>query len=211
MTGPDTGTSGGDRSGSGPAVRRLNHAVLFVRDSGAAARFYCEHLGFSVVHEIAGRAAFLRARGSSNDHDLGLFAMGPGASARDPRAVGLYHLAWQVDTIDELADLRFAAVLFPVTLLRVAMQAMHAALAVIADAATGPLDLLVTDIVMPDMGGRALTAQLRDSLPHLRTLFMSGYTGEAAVLTAVQDAQVAFIQKPFTPSELARKVRAVLD
>ena len=85
------------------------------------------------------------------------------------------------------------------------------ALAVIADAATGPLDLLVTDIVMPDMGGRALTAQLRDSLPHLRTLFMSGYTGEAAVLTAVQDAQVAFIQKPFTPSELARKVRAVLD
>ena len=106
MTGSDPGTSNGDRTGAGPAVRRLNHAVLFVRDSGAAARFYCEHLGFSVVHEIAGRAAFLRARGSSNDHDLGLFAMGPGASDRDPRAVGLYHLAWQVDTIDELADLR---------------------------------------------------------------------------------------------------------
>lgn len=87
------------------AVHRLNHAVLFVVDAGRAKRFYCDVLGFDVAHEIPGRAVFLRAKGSSNDHDLGLFAVGEEAPRRDPRAVGLYHLAWQVDTIDELAAL----------------------------------------------------------------------------------------------------------
>ncbi|MCC6435259.1 MAG: VOC family protein [Acidimicrobiales bacterium] len=85
------------------AVHRLNHAVLFVVDAERAKRFYCDVLGFDVAHEIPQRAVFLRARGSSNDHDLGLFALGDQAAPRDPRAVGLYHLAWQVDTIDELA------------------------------------------------------------------------------------------------------------
>jgi len=88
------------------AVRRLNHAVLFVADAERAARFYCDALGFSVTHSLGNRAAFLRAAGTSNDHDLGLFALGPDAPARNPRAVGLYHLAWQVDTIDELAELQ---------------------------------------------------------------------------------------------------------
>lgn len=87
------------------AVHRLNHAVLFVVDAERAKRFYCDALGFEVANEIAGRAVFLRARGSSNDHDLGLFGMGDQAQPRNPRAVGLYHLAWQVDTIDELAAL----------------------------------------------------------------------------------------------------------
>jgi catechol-2,3-dioxygenase len=88
------------------AVHRLNHAVLYVRDVGRAADFYRDQLGFAVVHELASRAAFLRARGSTNDHDLGLFALGPDAEPRNPRAVGLYHLAWQVDTIDQLAALQ---------------------------------------------------------------------------------------------------------
>ncbi|MGD9752637.1 MAG: VOC family protein [Acidimicrobiia bacterium] len=87
------------------AVHRLNHAVLFVADAERAKRFYCELLGFVPVHEIAGKAAFLRAAGSTNDHDLGLFAVGPQAPPRNPGGIGLYHLAWQVDTIDELAVL----------------------------------------------------------------------------------------------------------
>ena len=85
-------------------VRRLNHAVLYVRDSARTAAFYCDALGFEIVHEFPG-AAFLRSSGSPNDHDLGLFSIGPDAPAR-PRGLGLYHLAWQVDAITDLAEIR---------------------------------------------------------------------------------------------------------
>jgi catechol-2,3-dioxygenase len=86
------------------AVHRLNHAVLYVRDVEASVAFYCELLGFSVVNEFKG-AAFLRANESLNDHDLGLFQVGqrPSAAQGTP---GLYHLAWQVDTVEELIELR---------------------------------------------------------------------------------------------------------
>ena len=85
-------------------IQRLNHAVLYVRDLGRSLDFYQGVLGFKVVLEIAGRAAFLQAAGSSNDHDLGLFAMGAGAgpSAAGVSTVGMYHLAWEVDTLAEL-------------------------------------------------------------------------------------------------------------
>jgi catechol-2,3-dioxygenase len=88
-------------------VRRLNHAVLWVRDATRSAEFYTENLGFTVkVSAMDGRAVFLRAAGSTNDHDLGLFSKGPGAPAPAEASTGLYHLAWQVDTIEELARLR---------------------------------------------------------------------------------------------------------
>ena len=90
------------------AVRRLNHAVLYVHDLASAVAFYTETLGFEVRSEMAGRAAFLRAPGSANDHDLGLFALDGGAPIpRDaaPR-VGLYHLAWEVGTLSELEEMR---------------------------------------------------------------------------------------------------------
>lgn len=88
-------------------VRRLNHAVLYVRDVDRSVAFYRDLLGFRVVSEVPGRAAFLQAAASTNDHDLGLFAVG--ASAGPSRAgsgsVGLYHLAWEVDTLAELSRL----------------------------------------------------------------------------------------------------------
>jgi catechol-2,3-dioxygenase len=90
------------------AVRRLNHAVLYVHDLAAAIGFYTETLGLEVRSEMAGRAAFLRAPGSANDHDLGLFALdGSAAIPGDagPR-VGLYHLAWEVGTLAELDEVR---------------------------------------------------------------------------------------------------------
>lgn len=88
------------------AIRRLNHAVLWVRDAAASARFYVDVLGFRPVFEMAGeRAVFLRADGSENDHDLGLFTVGA-REAAPPQSPGLYHLAWQVHTIEELVDLR---------------------------------------------------------------------------------------------------------
>jgi len=85
-------------------VQRLNHAVLYVRDVDRSVRFYAEALGFRVVHEMPGRAAFLQAEASTNDHDLGLFALGTGAggSQAGRSTVGLYHLAWEVDTLAEL-------------------------------------------------------------------------------------------------------------
>ncbi|HEY2489077.1 MAG TPA: VOC family protein [Streptosporangiaceae bacterium] len=87
------------------SVRRLNHAVLYVSDLARAVEFYRETLGFEVRTEIPGRAAFLRAPDSANDHDLGLFAVGPAPPAAE-RRVGLYHLAWEVGTLSDLADIR---------------------------------------------------------------------------------------------------------
>jgi catechol-2,3-dioxygenase len=84
-------------------VQRLNHAVLYVRDVERSVAFYSQVLGFRQVMGMPG-AAFLQAEGSSNDHDLGLFQVGPDAadSPAGRGAVGLYHLAWEVDTLDEL-------------------------------------------------------------------------------------------------------------
>jgi catechol-2,3-dioxygenase len=90
-------------------VRRLNHAVLYVHDLASAVDFYTAALGFEVRAEIGGQAAFLRAPGSANDHDLGLFVIGGTAIPADgPPHVGLYHLAWEVGTLAELAEIRRA-------------------------------------------------------------------------------------------------------
>jgi len=92
------------------AVTRLNHAVLFVSDLRRSVAFYTDVLGFRVVPMAPEgfNAAFLQAAGSSNDHDLGLFEVGPdaGASSAGRGTVGLYHLAWEVDTLDELERLQ---------------------------------------------------------------------------------------------------------
>src|SRR5215210_7999969 len=94
----------------GMPIQRLNHAVLYVRDVDASVAFYTEALGFRVKTALPG-AAFLQAEGSTNDHDLGLFAVGSaaGASGAGRSTVGLYHLAWEVDTLAELQ--RIAGVL----------------------------------------------------------------------------------------------------
>lgn len=87
-------------------VHRLNHAVLYVSDVERSVAFYRDALGFRTVTSFPG-AAFLQAPDSTNDHDLGLFEIG--AAARPSEAgrstVGLYHLAWEVDTLAELERL----------------------------------------------------------------------------------------------------------
>jgi catechol-2,3-dioxygenase len=88
------------------AVRRLNHAVLYVNGLQPTVDFYRQTLGFEVRMEIPGRAAFLRAPGSANDHDLGLFEIGTGHAPDQPEHPGLYHLAWEVGTLGDLADAR---------------------------------------------------------------------------------------------------------
>ncbi|MCU1398967.1 MAG: Glyoxalase/bleomycin resistance protein/dioxygenase [Acidimicrobiales bacterium] len=85
-------------------VTRLNHAVLYVRDVQVTRDFYEQVLGFETLIWMPGRAAFFRASGSTNDHDLGTFQIGAqaGPSEAGRSSVGLYHLAWEVDTLAEL-------------------------------------------------------------------------------------------------------------
>ncbi len=90
-------------------ITRLNHAVLYVRDLERSVAFYRDVLGFRPLADMASLkgAAFLQASGSTNDHDLGLFEVGPaaGPSGAGRSTVGLYHLAWEVDTLDDLAGI----------------------------------------------------------------------------------------------------------
>ncbi|MHB8376970.1 MAG: VOC family protein [Dehalococcoidia bacterium] len=84
-------------------VRRLNHAVLFVRDLDRSVDFYRRAFGFEEIAREGGRMAFLRAPASGNHHDLGLLEVGAGAPSPPQGATGLYHLAWEVPTIEDLA------------------------------------------------------------------------------------------------------------
>ena len=91
------------------SIFRLNHAVLYVRDVATSVAFYRDILGFDYIDggDAIPGGAFLRAPGSTNDHDLGLFQLGAaaGPSAAGRSTVGLYHLAWEVDTLGDLAEL----------------------------------------------------------------------------------------------------------
>jgi two-component system, cell cycle sensor histidine kinase and response regulator CckA len=92
------------------------------------------------------------------------------------------------------------------------LLARHAVEAVkVAEGHSGRIDLLVTDIVMPGVDGRALAERLSKSIRDLRVLYTSGYTDSVATLQAVRASSAAFIQKPYSLDALARKVRDVLD
>ena len=88
-------------------IHRLNHAVLYVRDAEQSSGFYSRVLGFRRLPFDLPGAIFMQAEGSSNDHDLGLFSIGAdaGPSTAGRQTVGLYHLAWEVDTLQDLAEI----------------------------------------------------------------------------------------------------------
>ncbi len=86
----------------------------------------------------------------------------------------------------------------------------EAALALARDY-SGPVNLLLTDAVMPGMGGKALAEQLRATRPEMRVIFTSGYTDDAVLERGVVESGIAFIQKPYTPARLAAAVRSTLD
>ena len=85
-------------------IKRLNHAVLYVRDLDRAVEFYQQAFGFEEIAREGGQMAFLRAAGSTNHHDLGLMAVGANAPRAPRGSTGLYHLAWEVAAIEDLAD-----------------------------------------------------------------------------------------------------------
>jgi len=75
----------------------------------------------------------------------------------------------------------------------------------------GSLHLLISDVVLPGANGWELARRLQQSHPETRLLFMSGYTASAILHRGILEPGVAFLQKPFSPQALARKVREVLD
>jgi CheY-like chemotaxis protein len=81
----------------------------------------------------------------------------------------------------------------------------------LAEQHSGPVHLLITDVVMPEMGGRQLVEHLARLRPNLKVLYLSGYTDDAVVRHGILQADVAFLQKPFTMAALTNKVRHVLD
>ena len=80
-----------------------------------------------------------------------------------------------------------------------------------AEGYEGPIHLLVTDVVMPEMNGKELMAQIERFRPHIKVLFMSGYTGNVIVHQGILKDDVHFLQKPFSVNSLAGKAREVLD
>ena len=81
----------------------------------------------------------------------------------------------------------------------------------LAERHSGRIHLLLTDVIMPGMNGRALALRLSELRPDLRVVYMSGYTEEAITRHGVLEPGLTYVQKPFTPEGLARKVREVLD
>lgn len=90
------------------AITGMNHAVLYVRDQQRQRRFYSEVLGFSTVIDGPGPFVFMRAPASQNHHDIAFFGIGDtaGPSQAGGATVGLYHLAWEVSTLEELAEMQ---------------------------------------------------------------------------------------------------------
>jgi CheY-like chemotaxis protein len=92
------------------------------------------------------------------------------------------------------------------------LEARHGAEAlVVASEHEGPISLLLTDVIMPQLNGRELAERLVATRPGLRVLYMSGYTAGAIEQHGVLEAGIFFLPKPFTPAQLGRKVREVLD
>jgi catechol-2,3-dioxygenase len=90
-------------------IRGMNHAVLYVRDARRSAAFYRDVLGFlPVIEDRAGMFVFMRGPDSANHHDVAFFSIGDEAAPSDAgsRTVGMYHIAWEVGSLDELADVR---------------------------------------------------------------------------------------------------------
>ena len=81
----------------------------------------------------------------------------------------------------------------------------------VGEAHDGSIDLLLTDVIMPKMSGKDVVKRLQPLYPHMKVIYMSGYTDNAIFHHGVLEPELNFFEKPFTPEELARKVREILN
>jgi PAS domain S-box-containing protein len=123
-----------------------------------------------------------------------------------PRGSETILLAEDDDALRALGARVLVALGYNVLLARTGREALR----IVADH-QGPIDLIATDVVMPEMNGSQLVEKVLEARPDIRVLFMSGYTDDEVMRRGVIDGQTAFLQKPFTPDLLAHKVREVLD
>lgn len=90
-------------------ITNMNHAVMYVRDARRTQQFYADVLGFTtIIEHPQGAFVFMRAPASPNHHDIAFFTIGSGAgpSQAGQRTVGMYHIAWEVPTLEDLAEMR---------------------------------------------------------------------------------------------------------
>jgi PAS domain S-box-containing protein len=127
-------------------------------------------------------------------------------SPRIPMGTKTVLLAEDEDAVRRLASIALQSGGYTVLEARDGQEAIR-----IAQQHEGPIHILVTDLVMPGISGRQVADQVMLARPGMRFLLMSGYTGEMMLSHGVQDSSVAYLQKPFSPSELARKVSEVLN
>jgi CheY-like chemotaxis protein len=130
----------------------------------------------------------------------------PEEGARAPRGTETVLLAEDEDGVRALAKVSLQANGYTVLEARSGDEAVR-----LADRHPGPVHLLVTDVVMPKMSGRQLAERVTANRPGLKVLYLSGYSADPAVRHGLAGPGLALLQKPFTPTLLARKVREVLD
>jgi PAS domain S-box-containing protein len=124
-----------------------------------------------------------------------------------PRGTETILLVEDEDMVRELASLVLTYFGYTILLAGNGVEALR----VVTEHASEHIHMVITDVIMPQMGGRDLADRLRATYPDTKLLFTSGYSEEAIVRHGVLDPGIAFLQKPYTPSGLARKVREVLD
>jgi CheY-like chemotaxis protein len=160
--------------------------------------------GHLVVDSEPGRGTTFRIYLPRIDGDA---AGGPDAGGQSlPRGTETVLLVEDEEAVRTLTRQALAACGYRVLEAADGAQGLH-----LAELQGGRFDLLVTDLVMPRMGGRELAERLTAMRPGVKVLYLSGYTDDAVVRQGVLEAQAHFLQKPFSVQALARKVRAVLD
>ena len=121
------------------------------------------------------------------------------------------NLRWDTVCVVSIMEIHLFFIGIPLLLVAVLAAGTPGEAIRLAKEHAGEIQLLMTDVVMPEMNGRALTKNLLSLYPQLKRLFMSGYTADVIAYRGVLDEGVHFIQKPFSTEDLATKVRNALD
>lgn len=174
-------------------------------------------LGLPVVHSIVTKAGGLieveSKPGEGSEFHIYLPQMEHSVAVRAPKTAAREHLRG-TDTILLVEDDDAVRALAKFTLQGfgyTVLEATNAREALqICGKTKGPIQLLLTDVVMPETSGRILAEKLSDLYPQMRILFMSGYTDDAVLRHGIMHEQVNFLQKPFSPRELGEKVKEIM-